>query len=246
MAVFELGGALAQALPDLGLGPWTRAAPGLVAFDARSDQPESLWRVDLASDDAASRDALADGERSVARTHAALQHAPRRLDQTLADFARAARTAQASGDRGRTERRGDVPRLEAGTPGELEQALRRIADLVCGRVRIETRVDALLAASSITTLSGDTELWTAPSLSPAEATLHARSVAVALRTRHAWARILALIVAYGGRFAALDLHAGVAVLPLVWGLVRDVLREVRNPDAAPGPGRSPAAQRVVS
>jgi hypothetical protein len=227
MAVFELGGALAQALPDLVLGPWTRAAPGLVAFDARSDHPESLWRVDLAHDDAASRDVLADGERSVARTHAALEHAPRRLDQTLAELGRAARTAQTSGDRCRTEPPGDVP-LEADTPGELEQALRRIADLVCGRARIETRVNTALAACSITTLSGDTELWTAPSLSAAGATLHTRSVAVALRTRHAWARILALIVGYGGRFAALNLHAGVAALPLVWGLVRDVLREVRR------------------
>lgn len=224
MAVFELGGALAHALPDLVLGPWTRADLGLVAFDARSDHPESLWRVDLAHDDAASRDVLADGERSVARTHAALEHAPRRLDQTLAELVRAARTAQGSGDRGGTEPPGDVTRLEADRPGELEQALRRIADLVCGRARIETRVNAALAACSITSLSGDTELWTAPSLSRASATLHTRSVAVALRTRHAWARILALIVSYGGRFAALNLHAGVTVLPLVWGLVRDVLR----------------------
>jgi hypothetical protein len=238
MAVFELGGALAQALPDLGLGPWTRTAPGLMAFDARSDQPESLWRVDLAHDGAASRDALADGERSIARTHAALEHAPRRLDQTLGELVRAARTAQVSGDRGPTERLGDVPRLEADTPGELAQALSRIADLVRGRVRIETRVDAALAACSITTLSGDTELWTAPSLSPASVALHTRSVAVALRTRHAWARTLALIVAYGGRFAALNLHAGVTALPLVWRLVRDVLREVRQLDAPPAPGAS--------
>jgi hypothetical protein len=158
VAVFELGGALAQELPDLGLGPWTRAAPGLMSFDARSDQLESLWRVDLAHGGAASRDALADGERSVARTHAALEHAPRRLDQALTELVRATRTAQPSGDRGPTDRPGDVPRLEADTPGELEQALRRIADLVRGRVRIETRVDAALAAFSITTLSGNTEL----------------------------------------------------------------------------------------
>jgi len=233
MAVFELGGALGQSLPDLELGPWARAAPGLVAFDARSDQPESLWRVDL-TDDVASQDALADGERSIARTRAALEHAPRRLDQSLADFARAART-QAPGDRGRTARRSDAPRLEADAPGALEQALPRIADLVRGRARIETRVDAALAACSITTLSGDTNLWIAPSLSLAGAALHARSVAVALNTRHAWARMLALVVAYAGRFAAL--HAGVAVLPLVWGLVRDVLREVRRLDAARAPLR---------
>jgi hypothetical protein len=231
MAVFELGGALAQALPDLTLGPWTPAAPGLMAFDARSDQPESLWRVDLAHADAASRDALADGERSVARTHAALEHAPRRLDRTLAELERAARIAQASGDRARTERLDDVSSCERDMPGEAARALRRIADLVRGRARIETRVDAALAACSITTLSGDTELWTAPSLSRAGAMLHARSVAVALRTRHAWARVLVLIMAYGGRFAALGMPAGVATLPLVWSLVRDVLREVRSLDA---------------
>jgi hypothetical protein len=42
-------------------------------------------------------------------------------------------------------------------------------------------------------------------------------------------------VAFGGRFAALHLHGGVTALPLVWRLVRDLLREVRQLDAAPGP-----------
>ena len=249
MAVFELGGALAQALPDLVLGPWTRAAPGIAAFDIGSDAPASLWRVDLARDGAANRAAFAAGERSLARTHAALDDAPRRFDQALAELARASRTGQAPGDRERTERLLDLPRLEADlgaapagatiqlpaaadAPGELERALPRIADLVRGRARIETRVNAALVACSITTLTGDTELWTIPSLSPAGAMLHTRSIAVAMRTRHAWTRILALIAAYGTRFATLGLHAGAAALPLVWSLVRDVLREARSLDTA--------------
>jgi hypothetical protein len=118
-------------------------------------------------------------------------------------------------------------------PGRLAQLLDRVADLVRGRARIETCVEGALVAQSVTTLSGDTELWIAPRLSLAGARLHARSVAVAVRSRHAWARILTLTVRGAGRFALLGLPGGVlSAVPLVWRFVRDVLRELRHRDAA--------------
>jgi len=118
-------------------------------------------------------------------------------------------------------------------PGRLASALERIADLARGRSRIETRVEGALVAHSLTTLSGDTELWIAPRLSLTGARLHARSVAVAVRTRHAWARILTLVVRGAARLAALGLPAGaISALPVVWRFVRDVLRELRHRDAA--------------
>jgi hypothetical protein len=118
-------------------------------------------------------------------------------------------------------------------PGRLGQLLDRVADLARGRSRIETRVEGALVAQSITTLTGDTELWIAPRLSPAGARLHARSVAVAVRTRHAWARILTLTVRGAGRLAMLGLPGGaISAVPLVWRFVRDVLRELRQRNAA--------------
>jgi hypothetical protein len=118
-------------------------------------------------------------------------------------------------------------------PGRLAQLLDRVADLARGRARIETRVEGALVAQSITTLSGDTELWAAPQLSRSGAQLHARSVAVAVRTRHAWARILTLTVRGAGRLAVVGLPGGVvSAVPLVWRFVRDVLRELRRRDAA--------------
>jgi hypothetical protein len=120
-------------------------------------------------------------------------------------------------------------------PGRLAQLLERLADLARGRSRIETHVEGALVAHSVTTLSGDTELWIAPRLSLTGARLHARSVAVAVRTRHAWARILTLVVRGATRLAALGLPAGaISTLPVVWRFVRDVLRELRHRDAAPG------------
>ena len=212
MAVFELGGALAPALSELTIGPWTQAPPGIAAFDAGAGRPESLWRVELARDVAASRAALAGGERSIARTHAVLDDAPRRLDRSLAAGAP------------------DLSSFSAEEPGRLEQALQHAGDLARGRARIETHLAGALVARSITTLSGDTELWIVPGLSPASAALHARSVGVAVRTRHAWARILALVVAWGGRLAALGMAAGLSALPMVWRFLRDLLRDVRDPD----------------
>jgi hypothetical protein len=118
-------------------------------------------------------------------------------------------------------------------PGRLAQLLDRVADLARGRSRIETRIEGALVAQSVTTLIGDTELWIAPRLSLTGARLHARSAAVAVRTRHAWARILTLTVRGAGRLAVLGLPGGaISAVPVVWRFVRDVLRELRRRDAA--------------
>lgn len=232
MAVFELGGALAPALPELAIGPWMPAPPdpsGMVAFDAEAGPPESVWRVDLARDDAAGRAALDGGARNVAQTHAVLDDVPRRFDHALAELSVLARPDPPGPTRG--DRSGPaVPE----PPGRIARALQCVGDLARGRARIETVVEGVLVARSITTLSGDTELWIAPGLSRAGAELHARSVAIALRTRHAWTRILVLVVRLAGRLVALGTTSVVTVVPLVWRFLRDVLREVRAPAAAPG------------
>jgi len=275
VAVFELGGALAAAIPELAIGPWRCVPPRIASFDTGTDPLESRWRVDLARDDAASRAEFAAGELSVAHTHAVLDDVPRRLDRVLgwalgralgravtelAELARAAETAEtapssppnpARGDRrpaaapelspveadlvaalthtGAHRPPVDSPGASPPEPGRLEQTLEqtlaRVADLARGRARIETHASGALVAHSLMTLSGDTELWTAPRLSLADARLHARSVAVAVRTRHAWARILTLVVSGCGRILTLGLPAaGVSALPLVWRFVRDLLR----------------------
>ena len=239
VAVFELGGALAPAIQELPVGPWTCAPPSILAFDAGADPGESVWRVRLARDDDASRAELAAGERSVAQTHAVLDDAPRRLEQALGQL-----VADLAELPPGTRHAPDVPDPhdphdphDAGLePGRLEQALDRVADLARGRARIETHLEGALVAHSIMTLSGDTELWATPRLSLAGARLHARSVAVAVRTRHAWARILTLLVSGCGRILTLGLPAaGISALPLVWRFVRDLLREMRQLTALPRP-----------
>jgi hypothetical protein len=252
----DLGGDLASAIPELAVGPWRRA-PGLVAFDAGAVRASSLWRVGLARDDAAGQRALAGGARSVAETHALLDDLPRRLadalDRAAGQLASPGDPAAAPGPVRAAEARliaaltraapraldrlawsaGPAPAEPDPDPGRLAQLLDRVADLARGRARIETRVEGALVAQSITTLSGDTELWAAPQLSRSGAQLHARSVAVAVRTRHAWARILTLTVRGAGRLAVVGLPGGVvSAVPLVWRFVRDVLRELRRRDAA--------------
>jgi hypothetical protein len=229
VAVFELGGALAPALSELAIGPW-RSAPDLPSFDAAAGGTESLWRVGLARDPAANRAALAGGERSIAHTHALLDDAPRRLDRLSATRRVAARPGGAGAfDR---ELAADGPYLsgdQAHEPGRLERALLRAGDLARGRARIETRVEDALVARTLTTLSGDLELWIAPGPPSAGAQLHVRSVAVAVRTRHAWARILTLVLSTASRIATIGATGGVTALVMAWRLLRDLLREVRDP-----------------
>jgi hypothetical protein len=212
-AVFELAGSPAPELSELAIGPWTRA-PVIAAFDAGADPLETLWRVELPRDGAAGRAALTAGERSIAHVHAVLDAAPRRLERLLAAGAP------------------DLLDFAAPEVGRLERVLQRAADLARGRARIETHLEHALAARTVTTLSGDTELWLAPALPRRSAELHARAVAVALHTRQAWTRLAALAVACGGRIATLGVAGAVTALPLVWRFLRDVLRDVRDPDAA--------------
>ncbi|HET7502994.1 MAG TPA: hypothetical protein VFK02_18365 [Kofleriaceae bacterium] len=256
MAVFELGGALAAGLPELSIGPWTRTgaardlpartAAGLVAFDldaAPEAAPESVWRVELVRAELARPDALGEGERDVAQVHAALDDAPRQIDRLLEQMLSgtpgapaAERAARAATGRAPI-RLDEIPVFEADPdaaggepepPGRIEQVLHHIADLARGRARIETLVEGALMARSVMRLSGRTELWVAPRLSLAGASLHARSVTVALGTRHAWTRIVALVLGYCHRLALFGLPAGVLALPGLWRLLRDLLREVRH------------------
>ena len=212
-AVFELAGAPTPELAELAIGPWTRA-PVIAAFDAGADPLETVWRVELPRDGAAGRAALDAGERSIARVHAVLDAAPRQLERWLATGAP------------------DLIDFDAPALGRLERVLQRAADLARGRARIETHLEHTLAARTVTTLSGDTELWLVSGLSRRSAELHARSVAVALRTRQAWTRLAALAVSCGGRIATLGVAGAVTALPHVWRFLRDVLRDVRDPDAA--------------
>ena len=54
-----------------------------------------------------------------------------------------------------------------------------------------------------------------------------------MRTRHAWARILTLTVRGASRLAVLGLPGGaLSAVPVVWRFVRDVLRELRQRNAA--------------
>ena len=221
--MFELGGTPAPELSELAIGPWTHA-PAIASFEAGADPLETLWRVELARDDAAARAALAAGERSIERAHAVLDDAPRRFERLLAQ------ALERSADIHAPDLSYAAPASDP-SPGPLARVLQRAGDLVRGRARIETRLEGALAARTFTTLSGDTELWLAAGLPRACGELHARSVAAALRTRRAWLRLLVLAMTCSGRLAALGTPAG--ALPLLWRFLRDVLRDVRDPDTAP-------------
>lgn len=249
------------ALADLPVGPWAWARPAIPSFDAGDGAAlvgphEPVWRVGLARDGAANRAALAGGEHSVARTHTMLDEVPHRFERALAGFARKDRSrtpapaaspesdllAALVAPGGPGAEPPDAGALAASTiaigaapeePGQIERALDHIADLTRGRTRIETHVGGALVAQSVMTLSGDTELLAARRLSAEGARLHARSVIVAVRTRHAWARILTLVLRSCARLLVFGLPSGAATaLPLAWRFVRGVLREARALKAA--------------
>jgi hypothetical protein len=267
VAAFELVGALAEALPVLAVGPWRPARqPELMAFAAgEAGDDGSLWRVAL---DAGETDAaLANGERSVRRVHAALDGAPAlaasagelagvpafaasagELAGVPASAASAGELAGVPAFAASARELADVPAFaasarelvgapafpagdgdaDAGMMERLGRMLERMADGLRGRARIETWIAGVLVARSVASLGGDAELCVVPAIAPEAARLHARSVAVAVASRDAWAKTLALVIRYASQLAALGPHAGVRALPIAWRLVCNVLHASRD------------------
>jgi serine-type D-Ala-D-Ala carboxypeptidase (penicillin-binding protein 5/6) len=164
--------------------------------DARADE-----RADARAEERA--DARADAraeERADARAEG---RADARAD------ARDRATAPASDAAGEPERRRELTRLES--------ALQGASDLIRGRARVETCVAGALIARSQIAISGDTESWMSPRASRAAARSHADSVAIALHTCHAWARLVAVVVRCGTRLAVLGVpDFGIAALLETW------------------------------
>jgi hypothetical protein len=116
------------------------------------------------------------------------------------------------------------------TSDPREQQATRVLDSLLERVgasaRIETRADGGLLASTIIGLAGDFTTTIAPSASPSDLELHAKSIDQILRTRQTWLRMLLSTLQVAAKItAATGTGQWLVAIHAAWRFLRGVMAE---------------------
>ncbi len=255
--VFELAGAgLADTALDV-LGVWTAtpAAPAeAVAFDTTTapapDAP--VWRANLPADPERAAAELAGGEGRLGASHEALTEAQVRLGAFVA-----ARTAGPAFDTLSVPADGAAPEaelwlllqeIEQGRPpssfglgdslvGGWEQAnqqfqafIEQVSRLVAYYAWVETRQAGRIVGRTAVGWTGDVDTVWPAAAQPDQAELHRRTLALALASRDALVRMVALVTSGAVKLSVLLTTPGGAVLalPAAWKFINQVLAELEK------------------
>lgn len=240
------------------LGPWTARPSSNFAIGSATPTIDPLvWRISVSGDPNDAQDEFDTGQFTLQALEARLALVPARL-QSVLPLGGHPKSPSSSFGFGP----GTVPLPEAEreilktlapargsvsfSVGEtataqtessrLEQMLARMLERLTRYTLIETRVDEHLVGSSRVALAGDFASSFSPDLSLAQAALHQRAVALALKSRDAWLRIALLTMGSAIKVAGtLSTPMGAVIaLPAAWSFVRNVMAEIHALNAAPG------------
>ena len=111
---------------------------------------------------------------------------------------------------------------------KAEEALQRIWRFVMYQAWVETSIHGVLRAHSTMGLWGNSEIIALPGLPDAIIALHTRAVALAVRSRDAWTRLLSTVLQGAAQItnAVATPVGAVAALPMAWRFVRRVLADI--------------------
>ncbi|HWN69584.1 MAG TPA: hypothetical protein VNM90_18205 [Haliangium sp.] len=213
------------------------------------------WCVNLDEDPAHALAVLDDGDRRLADSQAELDQLPVRLERVLA-MASAPRVGEISfsgAPLSSAESRllADLAAVGgvAGGPGipddasgdmaggrarwrdlamRARSAIEAILRLITHAAWVETRVRGVTMARTAMSWTGDTRTELTPLVTPGTARLHARSVALAVRSRDAWGRLVAIVMQTSLRLARIMAAPNglIAAMPLIWELACSALAEL--------------------
>lgn len=207
----------------------------------------SLWRLDLPAGEDAERQ-LSHIEAQAQASAAALDDLPARLEalaglaqggQAASFEAGAPSLAPAEADllRFMDEMQGRaVTSFEAGEASwqqarqSFEQAAARLFRLISHQAWVETAQDGRLLGRSALGWSGDLETIYLPGTSPEQVSLHQRSLAAAVKSRHTVLRTFVFTAQGAAKLAVIFSTPGglLLALPAVWKFANQVLAEVGN------------------
>ena len=227
--------------------------PGVAASESVPDA--TRWCVNLDEDPVRALAVLDDGDRRLADSQARLDELPARLERVLAMasappageiafsgpspssaesrlLADLAAMGGISGDAGMSDdaspdaahARDRWRDLAVRTRSAVEAILR----LVTHAAWVETRMRGVTVARTTMSWMGDTHTQLTPLVTPRTAQLHARAVALAVRSRDTWGRLIAITMQMSLRLAKVMARPDglIAAMPLIWELVCIVLAEV--------------------
>jgi hypothetical protein len=253
-------------------------AGGLLSFSSSSTEIDATrWCVNLDEDPAQALAVLDEGDRRLADSQARLDELPVRLERVLAmaaappasqiSFSGASPSSAESrlladlaalGGTARDAGFSDVAQPDAARARDrwrdlavrTRAAVEAILRLITHAAWVETRVRGVTMARTTMSWMGDTHTQLTRLATPRTAQLHARSVALAVRSRDAWGRLIAIVMQTSLRLARITATPGglIAAMPLIWELVCSVLAELdarREPlrqDDARGAGASAGRQ----
>jgi len=227
-------------------GVWT-VAPRVagVSFDANAPAApaDPTWRVQLPESVDAAQAILQTQGLAIQRGESALAQAEQRLAR-LGHAGEGVSFAVPAGPEAELLRALNTlqPSVSFGLPGkeaiseQLENLERwrsfldQVRNMVSRYARVETEVAGVLVGQTAVGWTGDFESFWMPGVAPASMRLHYQSVHLALASRLAFIRMVA-IVATGAAGLALTLSipgGQLMALPAVWKFVRDVLKEMSN------------------
>ena len=234
------------------VGPWA-LLPGTASFafgaglGADATVAASVWRVDLPLAPRRALDFLAGAEARLAMTERGLTEARVRLDALVGSRQSASFSASAGAAAARPEatllltldqlRYGgqsahyglgdDVRDGWERMAGRFQDEMARLRQVVGGAAWVETRIEGRLMARTRVGWTNDAETVFDATLDPVTTELHHRAVALALGSRAATLRMLAL-AARGVATLSTFLVPGGALLalPAAWRFIADVTAEV--------------------
>lgn len=229
-------------------GPWASRPAPAAAFSTGGD-PEAgaaIWRANLPADPLEARVALGAAAASLRAQEQALDQAARRMGRAARGGASFSSAGAPSPEQemlavlydARPEDEGASFGIGDSIKGAMEEAqeqfqtfVNQVFDTVANFAVVETRVGGVLIGRTSVGWGGDTRTLMAAGVTADQALLHRRTLALALRSRAALLRSLAVITRGAGIVAtAVSSPAGpLLALPAAWKFVDQLIKETKAP-----------------
>lgn len=227
-------------------------SPEVVSFDAHVSQEQfCLWRTDLPSDPEMAESQLQQAEGQLAAVEAALEDVPERIEN-LVKRAQVQKQGGLAFDAAPLQPpEADLLRWLAAETGEgqvsfgqeyaldqdwqnawqrFQRELGRVMQLVVYYAWVETQVQGQLLGRTVLRWSGDLDTLWQGAITPDQAGLHYRSLALAVAARNLRLRMVLLSTQNAAKLAGLLASPAGAVLalPAVWKFIEQVLAELER------------------
>jgi hypothetical protein len=218
------------------LGVWAAPAPASVPAgqgllpgapaESAGGLPGLVWQAQLPADPGAAAAVLRGAEDRLAAVEPALAVAAQRLAEYPQTATQPALLGLPPAETKLTEYLHSETAQAA--LADIQQFVQQLRDVLAPQASIETTLGGAVVARSVLTINSDLRTAWLVSLDAERASLHQRTVDLALKTRAALLRTVAFTIR-GAAVLAVGAAAGPLALPAAWHFIEDVRSELTHP-----------------